>query len=288
MKMYWKPFYYLPYREARSNGVSSRQFLILGSAPCLRSNWTASRWPYCAAEWSAVSLSEFYNNEKKIASTQDQEKNSKSSTYSQIHIRNGRSMGQEHFNSAAMTSPSCQMKRTRTFIICTVATGFVAQKQLDNIPAIRWRNTKLCNSHPRDTALTLWIKRPSKKATKKTNFSHLLWTSYDERASLLKLFRLNCYQKSQNIATSGNSLKIFWQRFGIQNPPQKLKCSSSNIWGNWCFLIKNFDIDFLLEVLMDLRMVLLLSFRCSTLHNDSHLTFLQEGSKEWLSSERSI
>ena len=53
--------YYLPYKAARSSAVSSRQFLMLGSAPCFKSSLTASKWPYCAAEWMAVSLSAFWN-----------------------------------------------------------------------------------------------------------------------------------------------------------------------------------------------------------------------------------
>ena len=52
--------HYLPYSAARSNAVSSRQFLMLGSAPCSRSTRTDARWPNCAALCRAVSLSEFW------------------------------------------------------------------------------------------------------------------------------------------------------------------------------------------------------------------------------------
>lgn len=72
-------------------------------------------------------------------------------TYSQIHISNRGAVGQEHFNGTGMPGPSRQMKGTGTFIICRVATGFIAQKQLDNITAIREKQKVM---HP----LTLWIK----------------------------------------------------------------------------------------------------------------------------------
>lgn len=48
-----------PYSAAKSSGVSSLLFLIVGSVSSSRRTATTSECPYCAAQWRAVSFSLF-------------------------------------------------------------------------------------------------------------------------------------------------------------------------------------------------------------------------------------